>query len=135
MSWQFDLVSGILAQAAPAAGEAAAAPEGKAVVEGPLAAFLNMLPFIAIPALFYFLLMRPQSQEQKKKDELLNSLKKDDRVVTIGGIIGTVANVSANGKEVILKMEDNAKIRILRSAIQAKLTTDDSETEAPAKSG
>lgn len=125
MIWFSGLLSTLLAQAAPAAenapapgqaaGQAAAIPE-------PFATLLQYFPYIAFVLFLYFILLRPQSTEAKKRETLLSSLKKDDRVVTIGGIIGTVANISANGKEITLKMEDSSKIRFLKSAIQSKLS-------------
>lgn len=132
MNWLPQFALTILADAAPAAQAADAATENQPPIQGPANAFLQFLPWIAIFVFAYFILLRPQSQEAKKRENLLSSLKKDDRVVTIGGIIGTVANISANGKEVTLKMEDNSKIRFLRTAIQTKLTAEDASAEAPA---
>ena len=48
------------------------------------------LPLLAIGILFYFLMIRPQSREKAKRQELLNALKKNDKIVTIGGILGTI---------------------------------------------
>lgn len=125
MAWIIDWGTLLLAQAqtppAAGAGDSAAPPF-----------IVQMFPFIAIFIVFYFFLLRPQSQEQKKRDQLLNSLKKNDRVVTIGGILGTVANISQDGKEITLKVDENtnAKIRVLRSGIQAKVSGEDASTEA-----
>ncbi len=89
---------------------------------GPGAAFGSfLLPLIAIMFLWYFIILRPQRREQVKREEMLKSLKKNDRVVTIGGIIGTIANISPDGKEVTLKVDDNTRIRFLRSSIQGVL--------------
>ena len=87
---------------------------------GGFGAFL--LPLVAIMFLWYFLILRPQRREQIKREEMLNALKKNDKVVTVGGIIGTVANFSSDGKEVTLKVDDNVRIRFLRSSIQAVLS-------------
>ncbi|MCA9095203.1 MAG: preprotein translocase subunit YajC, partial [Planctomycetaceae bacterium] len=73
---------------------------------------------------------RSPNQEAKKRENLLSSLKKDDRVVTIGGIIGTVANISSNGKEITLKMDDNSKVRFVRTAIQGKFSSEENEAES-----
>ena len=80
-----------------------------------------MVPMIAIGFLWYFLLFRPQRREKSKRDTLLKALKKNDRVVTIGGIIGSIANVTQDGKEVTLKVDDNTRIKMLRSSIQTVL--------------
>lgn len=68
--------------------------------------------------LFYFVILRPQSRERRKRQETLGALKKNDRVVSIGGIIGTVADLSPDGDRVTLKVDDNTRIKMLRSAIQ-----------------
>jgi len=114
-------------EAAEAAGEAAAE---QPQITGPAAIILNILPWVLILGFAYLILLRPQSQEAKKREDLLSSLKKDDRVVTIGGIIGTVANISANGKEITLKMDDNSKVRFIRTAIQGKFSSEENEAES-----
>jgi preprotein translocase subunit YajC len=87
-------------------------------------------PIIAMVALFYLLMILPQQREKQKKDSILNSLKKNDRVVTIGGIIGTVANVSADGKEITLKMvDDTTRIKFTRSAVSHKLEDEPAKDE------
>lgn len=86
-----------------------------------------MLPMVLIGILWYFLLLRPQRKDQQRRDELLNQLKKNDRVVTIGGIIGTVAQVSDDKKKVTLKVDDNTKITFQRTAISSVLR----DTEEP----
>ena len=75
--------------------------------------------------LYYFVVIRGNRRERGSRDDMLSSLKKNDRVVTIGGIIGTVAATSANGKEVTLKIDDNSRMKVLRSAIQGPLRDGD----------
>ena len=91
-----------------------------------------LLPMVAIAFLWYFLLLRPQQRERARRDDLLKTLKKNDRVVTIGGIMGTVVTTSADGKEVTLKVDDNTRLRMLRSSIQTVVKDD--EPGEPAKS-
>ncbi|MFO1019764.1 MAG: preprotein translocase subunit YajC [Planctomycetales bacterium] len=125
MSWLLGFGYCLLAQAA--------APAADAPKAEPLQQFLNLgplIPMIPIAILFYFLILRPQSQDQKKREQLLNALKKNDRVVTIGGILGTVANISADGSEVTLKVDDNTRIRVLRTGIQTKLGSDENSESA-----
>ena len=76
------------------------------------------VPFVAIAILWYFLLLRPQRRERTKRTESLKELKKNDRVVTIGGIVGTVANISQDNSEVTLKIDDNTRITMLRDSIR-----------------
>lgn len=87
---------------------------------------------IGIVAIFYFLLLRPQMKEQKKRREMLGALKKNDRVVTNGGIIGVISAISDD--EVTLKVDDsqNVRIRFTRSAIAGPAPARENK-EAPEK--
>jgi preprotein translocase subunit YajC len=82
---------------------------------------ISMLPPVLMAfAVFYFVLIRPQKREQANRQAMLETLKKNDKVVTIGGMIGTVANISEDGKEVTLKI-DEGRVRMVRSSIQSIL--------------
>ncbi|MDA1014939.1 MAG: preprotein translocase subunit YajC [Planctomycetota bacterium] len=83
--------------------------------------------FGILGVLFWFVIIRPQSREKKRHAELLNEMKKNDRVVSIGGIIGTIADLSADGRSVTLKVDDNTRIKMLRSAIQGPYQPVDNE--------
>ena len=86
--------------------------------DGP-SSFMVMLPmWLIIGFVFYLLLIRPQKQERARREEVLNTLKKNDRVVTIGGIIGSVADVSQEKQTVTVKVDDNTRIKFQKSAIQ-----------------
>jgi preprotein translocase subunit YajC len=69
-------------------------------------------------AVFYFLLIRPQRRRQKEHQVLISSLKRGDRVMTAGGIIGTIEDIEEN--EVILVVEEG-KLRVARSSIAEKV--------------
>ena len=89
------------------------------------------LPFILILAIMYFLMIRPQAKRQKEKQKMLSELKKGDRIVTIGGIHGTISGFKGKEKKaVIIKVDKNTSMTINRSAI-AGLTNkvNDSETQ------
>ena len=81
-------------------------------------------PLIAIGIVFYFLLLRPQRKEQASREAMLAALKKNDKVLTIGGVIGSVANISSDGQEVTLKVDDNTRIKFVRSSIQRVLSSE-----------
>jgi preprotein translocase subunit YajC len=88
--------------------------------EGGLGGFFSspMMPILAVMVVFFFLVILPAQRKQKKEQEnLLANLKKNDEVVTMSGIIGVVANIKEGSDEVTLKIDDNARIRILRSSI------------------
>ncbi|HPC82667.1 MAG TPA: preprotein translocase subunit YajC [Thermoanaerobaculaceae bacterium] len=76
---------------------------------------VQFLPFVVIFAIFYFLLIMPMRKRQKKHQEMLSKLSKGDRVVTSGGIFGTVVEVQ--GDRVILRVADNVKLEVAISAI------------------
>ena len=99
----------LLAQAAP---PAPAAPN-------PLASFV---PIILIFVIMYFLLFRPQMKRQKEQQKLIAALKTGDRVVTASGIHGLISNVKE--RTVILKIADNVKIEVEKSAIGNVLTAE-----------
>ncbi len=95
--------------------------------------WMQFLPFIAIGLFFYFILLRPQQAEQRRRKELLTQLKKNDKVVTTGGLIGTIADISSDGSRVTLKVDDNTRIKFLRSAILEPLKdSPDSNTSGTA---
>ncbi len=90
------------------------------------------LPFVLILVIMYFLMIRPQAKRQKEKQKMLGELKKGDRVVTIGGIHGTIGGFKGKEKKaVILKVDKNTSMTLNRSSI-AGLTdkVDDTETES-----
>ena len=88
------------------------------------------MPFMVIAILWYFLLLRPQRREKTKREEQLKELKKNDRVVTIGGMVGTIANISQDGREVTLKVDDNTRITMLRNSIQGPYQKSDEQKDS-----
>lgn len=72
-------------------------------------------PIVLMGVIFYFLLYRPQKKEQQRRQELLNNLKKGERVVTIGGLYGTI--VALNEKTVTLKIAEKVEVDISRTAV------------------
>lgn len=76
---------------------------------------VSMLPIAIIFLIFYFLMIRPQNKKQKETEKMIAALKKGDKIVTIGGIHGTVTTTKE--QTIIVKIDDNAKIEFSRSAI------------------
>jgi preprotein translocase subunit YajC len=70
---------------------------------------------IVMGAIFFFLVIRPQQRERQKREAMLGSLKKGDRVITSGGLIGTIVGLS--DQTVTLKIADSVRVECLRSAI------------------
>jgi preprotein translocase subunit YajC len=82
---------------------------------GPGSFITSIIPFAAIIAIFYFLIIRPQNKKQKDTQKMLSALKKGDKVVTIGGIHGTIQSVKESS--VIVRVDENTKLEFSRSAI------------------
>lgn len=87
--------------------------------DGFLRVVLPALPWILIGVLFYLMLLRPERRKRAELDKMLRSLKKNDRVITVGGIFGTVVQASQDSDEVTLRVDEsnNTRIRVLRSSI------------------
>jgi len=100
--------SDAFAQAAGAAGAAKPA-------DPRLALLLQILQFVPIFVIIYLLLIRPQQQRQKKLEDLVKKLKKGDRVLTTGGIIGTVVGV--DDTKAVLRISDEVKVEFAKSAV------------------
>jgi preprotein translocase subunit YajC len=79
---------------------------------------MQFLPLIFFIGIFYFLLIRPQQKKQKQHKEMVASIKKNDRIVTVGGIHATVVNVKNN--TLIIRIDDNTKAEIDKNSIAAK---------------
>ena len=90
----------------------AAAQPGQGV--GGLTAFL---PFILIMFIIYFLMIRPQTKRQKEKNTMRDDLKKSDKVITMGGIYGTIQGFKEKGRIAIVKVDNNTNITINKTAI------------------
>lgn len=85
---------------------------------------LSLVPFLLIFAVFYFLLILPQQKRQKQLKDMLDQLKKGDKVVTASGIWGTITNIGKH--TVTLQIADNTKIKMQREQI-ARVRTEDDE--------
>jgi preprotein translocase subunit YajC len=91
---------------------------------------LPWIPFAIIGVMFYFLLIRPERKKRKDLTNLLGNLKKNDRIVTIGGIHGVVINVVSESDEVTIRVDEgtNTKLRVSRSAI-SRVVGDEKSTD------
>jgi preprotein translocase subunit YajC len=84
---------------------------------GGAGALVSFLPLVIIFFIFYLLVFRPQQKRQKEHRAMLSSLKKGDRVLTTGGMYGSVIGVDEN--TVVLRIAENVKVEFQRSAIAA----------------
>jgi preprotein translocase subunit YajC len=100
-----------------AAGEAGAAGGGNILI--------TLAPFILMFAVFYFLLIRPQQKKSKVRNNMLNQLKKGDKVTTIGGLHGTIQEITDD--TVVLRVNDVTKLTFDRSSINNVTSSSDTE--------
>jgi preprotein translocase subunit YajC len=90
---------------------------------GPQQMMSTIAMFAIIFAVFYFFLIRPQQKKAKQMKQMLDSLKKGDKIVTIGGIYGVVESVEET--TVGVKIAENVRVKISRTAISTVRTTDE----------
>ena len=96
---------------------------------------VSFLPLIAIVVVFYFMLFRPQQQKAKKHRELLAGIRRGDRIVTAGGIIGTVNKVLSD-TELQVEIAENVRVRLLRGTVTEVLAkTEPAGKDKAAKPG
>lgn len=115
----------MLAQAAQPAPQQPQPPSGSIL-------WSMLVPMMILFGLFYIIFFRPQKKQEKARREMLKELEKNDKVVTIGGIHGVVANIRRDEKVVTLKVDEsgNVRIRVSRSAISRVVSRDEDEREA-----
>lgn len=87
----------------------------------------TILMFAVIIAIFYFMILRPQQKRQKERQKLLESMKKGDKVVTAGGLHGTIVGIE--DKTLLLQIAENVKVKVERSSIS--VVNKVGEIEAP----
>lgn len=95
---------------------------GGAPAGGPLQQLGPLFLIAAMFAIFYFLLIRPQQKERRERERMLGALKKGDRVVTTGGLHGTI--VGLNEHSVLLKIADQVKVQVDRTAINRRVAAE-----------
>jgi preprotein translocase subunit YajC len=83
--------------------------------------------------LFYFMMMRPQQRERAKMQEMLDKLKKNDRVLLRSGIVGTIVNIQKDSPYATVRIDEgnNTKVRVLRATIEKVLTAEDVDEKKP----
>jgi len=92
---------------------------------------INIAPFVAMFAIFYFLMIRPQQQRTKQLREAIDNARRGDTVVTSGGIVGRVARVKDDG-EVMVEIADNVQVRVIKgmiSEVRSKNAAPDAKTD------
>ncbi len=89
-----------------------------------------MLPLLPIFVLFYFLMIRPSMKRDREQKALTTNLKKNDKVLTIAGIYGTVVSVSDTEDEVVVKVDDNTRLRMQKASIARNISGEEAAKAA-----
>jgi len=95
--------------------------------------FQSMMPLVLIFGVFYFLLIRPQQKKQKMHREMLGSIRRGDRIVTGGGILGVVTKVVGDG-ELMVQIADGVKVRVDRGLVASVVSKPEPADKADEKS-
>ena len=77
-----------------------------------------LIMLVAIFAIFYFLMIRPESKRRKERQEMIDSLARGDKIVTIGGLYGEVQDV--HDDKVVIKIADGLKVELAKTAVSGK---------------
>ena len=91
------------------------------------AVWAQLLPFILVLVVFWFLIIRPQQKRQKERNAMLQSLKKGDKVITIGGLHGTITDLTED--RVTLKVNDNTRLVFERTAVNTVIRPEEENEE------
>jgi preprotein translocase subunit YajC len=105
--------------------------QDKVKEEGPGAGLLpSLMPILLIVVVFYFLIIMPGRKEKQQRQSMLGALKKNDKIITNGGIIGVVLNLKEGTEEVTIK-SDETKLLILKSSIARIITEPEKDANTP----
>jgi preprotein translocase subunit YajC len=126
--WTIGIIAGLLAGVALLAGcYPATTDTGTDGTTSSSSSFLIMIGFIVILfALMYFLTIRPQRKRQQEQAKMIQELHRGDKVVTIGGLMGTVESVSEDS--IVIRVDSGATMRFVKSAIATKVAEQQPQT-------
>jgi len=79
--------------------------------------FSTLIMFALIIFIFYFMILRPQQKKQKEREKMLNDVQKGDKIITVGGVHGTV--VGLEDKTLLVQISDNVKVKLEKSAVSS----------------
>jgi preprotein translocase subunit YajC len=99
--------------------------------QGPPALF-QFAPILIIGAFLIIMMMRGSRRQERERQSMLSSLEKNDKVLTIAGIYGTVISVSPTEDEVVVKVDDNTRLKVTKASIQRNITKEQAGAAAKA---
>lgn len=122
----------LISSAFAASTTTAAASTTDAAAAGASMGLVQLAPLLFVLVIFYFFLVRPQQKRMAEYQKLVSSLRRGDRIVTSGGIIGTIHKVETSSPDVTVEIADGVRVRVQRNAIAevlAKTGTVETDTE------
>lgn len=96
--------------------------------------FIQFAPLVLIFVVFYFMLIRPQQKKMKEHKAMLEGIRRGDKIVTGGGILGSVVRVGSDD-ELVVEIAENVRIRCLRSTVSLVVTKSEPAKDGAAKDG
>ncbi len=90
----------------------------------------SLMWLLVFVALTYFLMIRPQSKQKKKRQDMLNNLEKKDKIITIGGIHGTIVSLKDEDNLMVVEIAPNVRITMQRSAVGSILTDENADVRS-----
>ncbi len=94
----------------------------QAAAGDPASTITSFIPLVLIFVVFYFLMIRPQQKRVKEHKAMLDALRRGDRIVTNGGIVGTVVSVKPDEREIQVEIADGVRVKVMRDMIASVLT-------------
>jgi preprotein translocase subunit YajC len=130
LAWAQPAGAGSESAPAPAAGGTEGASESQGAPPpmggcGAMGGYQGIIMMLAMFAIFYFLLIRPQQKKAKEHQKMLEAIKKGDEIVTTGGLIGKVTAVT--GKTVTLEVSEKVRVRVARAQVAGPFTAETGE--------
>lgn len=92
--------------------------------------FMSLLPLVLIFAVFYFFLIRPQQKKAQQQRDLLSTLRRGDRIITSGGLIGVITKV-VNNQELQVEIAEGVRVRVARGMVADLLSKTEPAAEFP----
>jgi preprotein translocase subunit YajC len=100
----------------------------------PASSLTAFVPLVLIFVVFYFLMIRPQQKRMKDHKAMLDAIRRGDRVVTNGGIVGVITKVTENEKEIQVEIAEGVRVKVMRdmiAAVVSKTEPVESKPDAP----
>lgn len=98
--------------------------------QSPLQSIYTFAPFVGIFVIGYFLLWRPMKRQEADRQSMLSKMKKNDDILTTGGIYATIIEVSDKEDKIIVKIADNVRVKISKAAIARNITNEEDAAKA-----